>query len=292
MKKTLMGIAVLAASITTAEMNGTIVKTESEGTVIHTYISPEMSTMVTSHIIETENKLILIDGQFMRADAKELRTYVDSLNKPVDRVIITHSHPDHWFGLEFFSDLPTYALAETKTEIETLGNRIIKSKKPVLGDLVTDKTFAPEHVLSEGELNIDGVKMTMRKLSSAESGSQLLITLPKQRTMIVQDLCFNNVHLFIGQNEFDSWMGNLEKLAESTDEYDHYLVGHGLPAGSEVIAATADYVAKTKVIFAESTNGEDLKEKLCKEFSDYKCPVLLDISNSFLYPQKATAQAE
>jgi glyoxylase-like metal-dependent hydrolase (beta-lactamase superfamily II) len=35
-----------------------------------------------------------------------------SAGTPIDRVIVTHRHPDRWFGCEYFRDVPVYALAE------------------------------------------------------------------------------------------------------------------------------------------------------------------------------------
>ncbi|MBI4650363.1 MBL fold metallo-hydrolase, partial [Candidatus Desantisbacteria bacterium] len=61
-------------------------------------MSPLKGQLVCSHIIESENKLVIIDTLLLRPYAERLRKYADSLNKPIERVIITHFHPDHWLG--------------------------------------------------------------------------------------------------------------------------------------------------------------------------------------------------
>jgi glyoxylase-like metal-dependent hydrolase (beta-lactamase superfamily II) len=117
MKSIVMGILViglaLMGTMSVADQGGQSMKTLGKVTVIkrdkatiHSYMAPEDSALVTSQIIETKNNLVVVDAQFLRPYAKDLYNYIKSLNKPVERIVITHSHPDHWFGLEYFQDFP------------------------------------------------------------------------------------------------------------------------------------------------------------------------------------------
>ncbi|MBI5418060.1 MBL fold metallo-hydrolase [Candidatus Poribacteria bacterium] len=261
---------------------GNIIIIEENGIKIHSYISPENSTLVTSHIIETPNKLVIIDAQFMRQYAKELLSYAKSLNKPIDRIIISHSHPDHWFGLEFFNDQKIYSLKETQDEINNLGEIIIKSKKSVLGELVTSQKVVPNYIINEGNENIDGVLYEFKKISNAEAGTQLLIKLPEHKILIAQDLVFNDVHLFLGQNAFDGWIKSIKMLQE-LKEYKFILPGHGELTDAKTFEKNINYLNDAKAIFSKVKDGNSLKEQLIKKYPDYRASVLLDISNSFLY---------
>src|SRR4051812_16855845 len=83
---------------------------------IHTFISSFSYNNIANatHIIESENKLVLIDGQFLVPYARAFRAYADGLAKPIERLYLSHRHPDHWFGLgAAFRDVSVYALPET-----------------------------------------------------------------------------------------------------------------------------------------------------------------------------------
>jgi len=80
---------------------------------VHTFVSSFTSNNIANatHIIESRSRLVLVDGQFLSPYARKFREYADSLGKPIERVYLSHRHPDHWFGLgTAFSDTSIYAL--------------------------------------------------------------------------------------------------------------------------------------------------------------------------------------
>ncbi len=64
--------------------------------------------LVLSYIIELSSKLIIFDTQFSLLSAKEILNYAKYLNKPINRVIISHAHPDHFSGAEVFKNLTKF----------------------------------------------------------------------------------------------------------------------------------------------------------------------------------------
>lgn len=264
------------------EMKGKISVTDRRGIKIHTFTSSQDGIFVNSHIIETKNRLVMVDTQLLREHAKEAKEYGESLGKPIDRVIITHSHPDHWFGLEYFERLPIYSLAETKEEIEKFGRTFINAEQKLFGNAVTTRVILPEYEINGGVENIDGLEYEFEKIDDAEAGVQLLIKLPAVATMIVQDIAFNNVHLFIGQKAFDNWIRVLKDL-KNRKGYDTVLVGHGETNDMSVFGRNIAYLEYAKKIFESVDNGNELKQQLIKKFPGYRAQVILDISNSYLY---------
>lgn len=263
-------------------MNGKISVIERRGIKIHTYTSSQDGIFVNSHIIETRNRLVLVDTQLLRPHAKEVKEYLESLGKPIDRVIITHSHPDHWFGLEYFEGLPVYSLAKTKEEIEKFGEVYIKAERGFFGDAVTTRVILPEHEIKPGEEFIDGLKYEFENVDGAEAGVQLLIRLPELALMIAQDIACNNVHLFIGEKAFDSWIRVLKDL-KNRRGYDTILVGHGENSDRSVFDRNIAYLEYAKKTYETVDNGKDLKQQLIRKFPGFGAQVILDISNSYLY---------
>jgi len=84
------------------------------------------------------NKLIVIDAQFFLPHAKAAREYINSLNKPIECLIISHSHPDHWFGSELFADTKIYALKEVKINIGNANITIPVSETTLIATIIRE----------------------------------------------------------------------------------------------------------------------------------------------------------
>ncbi len=247
-------------------------------------MSAPKTSLNTTQIIETKNKLVVVDAQFVRPFAKEAAAYVKSLNKPVERVIISHAHPDHWYGLEFFQEYPIYSLKETQQVIEKAGDMMIKGNKVRMGDMITDSKVVPSHIITEGKETIDGLEYVFEKVVDAEAGVQLLIKIPELEILIGQDLFFKDTHLFIGQGAFDGWIEALEDLKK--DKNNKYIfVGHGLPTDNSIFDDMIEYITTAKEIYSKVDNGEELKKQLIEKYPELKAAFMLDISNKFLYKQ-------
>lgn len=263
-------------------LEGTITTIEKNDVTIHSYVSPESGYMVTTHIIETVDNLVVIDAQFLRAHAQEVLTYIEHLNKPVDRIIITHAHPDHWFGLEYFPGIPVYALEEVQTQIEQSGDFFISYNKGVYGELVTETKIVPQHIINEKTTIINGVQYEFEKVADAEAGIQLLIKLPQLQTLICQDLVFNNAHFFLGQNALPQWL-TVNNYLKGLKGYQTVLAGHGEPTDTTIFKTMETYLVDASKILKTVDNGKDLKQALVEKYPDYRAPILLDISGALLF---------
>lgn len=121
----------------------------------HTYIVNNTA----SHIIETNNYLILQDTVQNWSHNMELKRYAESLEKPLNRIIISHGHIHHWAGLEMFPDVPIYANLETIKEFEEWGGKMLKELRKRKGNKVIPykKVIVPQNIIKPGEERIDGV---------------------------------------------------------------------------------------------------------------------------------------
>ncbi len=256
---------------------------------IHCCATPDDGERVNAQIIETANKLVIVDTTLLRPYAKELREYADSLGKPIDRVFVTHAHPDHWFGLEYFQDLDVFAFLETIEEIKNFAQIALDFHKTQHGDLVTDTVYLPDKQIVDSEVVIDGVRFRLFKIVAAEDLFMLALDLPEEKAFIAQDLLYNKVHLFVGQRSldgtlcFDGWIAALKKF--QNENYEVVLPGHGVPADASLFQENISNLEKVKSILLAST-GENFVQNILEAFPDYGLRSMVEMSAFFLFQMK------
>ena len=254
--------------------------------VIHCLASPDDGERVNAQIIETPHKLVLVDVMLLRACAQELREYALGLGKPIDRVFITHAHPDHWFGQEFFQDQAIYAFPETIGEIQAFADLAIGFHRSQHGEAVTDRAWLPGKTVEPGDLEIDGITFRILKIANAEDVAMLALVLPAERVLIAQDLVYNQVHLFVGQRSMDGtrchdgWIAALEAFQKM--DFDLVFPGHGVPSEADVLAENIRYLRKAKAIL-ETATGEDFVQRTLDAFPGYELRSMVDMSAFFLF---------
>ncbi|MEO9650440.1 MAG: MBL fold metallo-hydrolase [Roseobacter sp.] len=254
---------------------------------IHSYQSPDLTGCVTTHVIETPERLVFVDGQRSVIYGQEIRNYAEKTGKPVDRMIISHLHPDHWFGAYQFRDVPIYSFVETQSEIEQLGDFFIEISIDSLGEHVPPTKVVPTNLIEHGAIEvIDGVTFEFRHVTDAESDNMMTIYLPDQKVLIAQDMLYNNCHLFCGHGNFDGWKAGLIEMQNDTS-FDLVLPGHGPTAGSrQAVDNALLYLDHTQAAYEKAATGEELKTAILDRYPSYLAAGLVDIQNLFLFPKK------
>lgn len=273
-----------------ANDNNLVINKIQKGRVcIHCCASPDEGERVNAQIVETENKLVIVDTMLMRPHARELRRYADSIGKPIDRVYITHAHPDHWFGMEFFQDVRNVSLPETVEEITMMAQLEIGFHRGQHGDLITDHMYLPVPDAIEGDVEIDGVVFRLHKIVAAEDLFILAIDLPEEKILIAQDLIYNKVHLFVGQRSndgtmcFDGWIAALKKFMNNG--YELVLPGHGVPTDASIFAENIRNLESMRKIVASST-AENFVQNALEAFPGYGLRSMIEMSAFFLFQMK------
>lgn len=253
-----------------------VIDSNESGLTIHTYVAGEDSFGTATHILETPGGLQIIDTQYLRKYAQEFRAYADSLNKGISLVIISHAHPDHYFGLEYFQDVTSLAFPEVINKIKEGGQHMINESKKGLGDAVTDNIFLPKASLSTKDIILDGLICKINKYENAESEVQTVVTLPQYKVIILQDLVANGYHPWLGKT-IQGWINRLEVIARRYADYGHIFVGHGKPTQYEAYNQMIKYLT-----FAESILGPNMYERLVREYPNLKGRQLINMYTKYL----------
>ena len=249
--------------------------------------SPADGFHVNTQMIEGPTAVVIFDGQLLLPYADEVASYVQTLGKPVDRIILSHAHTDHWSGLqvltERFPDARVFALDGIADQVRARGPARLDALRRIYGDKVATKVTVPTETITEGLQRIDGVTYDFKRFVDAESDLQLAALLPEQKVLMAFDLVFSpNQHAFTGANHFDHWMIVLESL-KALQGYDTITIGHDTPVHRSAIDSTITYVKRAREIHAVSADAKTYSESLKAAFPDRQLANMVDFSAKLLY---------
>src|SRR6202166_3016999 len=162
---------------------------------IHSYLSPADGLQVNTQMIEGPNAVVIFDCQLLLPYADEVASYVQTLGKPIDRIILSHAHTDHWGGLqvltERFTNARAFALDGIADQIRTRGPARLDGLRRTYGDRVATKVTIPTEIITEGVQRIDAVTYDFKRFVDGESDLQLTVLLPDQKVLMAFDLVFS-----------------------------------------------------------------------------------------------------
>jgi glyoxylase-like metal-dependent hydrolase (beta-lactamase superfamily II) len=276
----------------TAPLPDPIIIVKKAGDVrIHTFIAAFTDANIANatHIIESKNALVLIDGQFLATYAREFREYAKSLRKPIERLYLSHRHPDHWFGLgTAFGDIAIYALPETTKFIKEHGEASRKDHLKKLGDQAPKQIVVPQEIVrldeekKETEETIDEVRYIFSRVTDTEIDFLLTISLPELKVCITQDLIYSRTHLYLpsaptiqrAAKAMGHWIQVLGDLLKS--DYELFMPGHGFPADKIEVAKNIEYLSTAKQAIDAGVTKYDFKSFMLQRYPARQCPGIFD----------------
>lgn len=276
------------AAQTTTSPTGKIVITQTGPVKLHTYIGPDESANVTSHLIELRRSLVMVDCQFWQSAAADWLDYINSLDKPLERVILSHSHPDHWLASNTYADVPFVSTETIATEVETsVEEGMLDGLAERLGeDEVPEEPYLPVGEIEAGEETIDGETFVYDIYENAEATEQIVIRLPEAGVAIVQDLIYSNVHFFPLGVDVPNWMAVLRELRGLAQEgYTTLLPGHGVPTTLGELDQGLAYLAFQEETLYNAITAEDAITALMVRYPMFAGVGILNFVN-MLYPSE------
>ena len=258
---------------------------------IHCIQAPEDGELVNAQLIETPNKLLLIDTLQLKPHADELRSYIDSLGKPLERVIVSHYHPDHWFGAATFRDYPIYALPEVIDRINQMADFVLDYHRNIHGEkaslLIPSEKVIPTEPLETGSITFDGLAMNLIKITDTEAPVNLVVELPEHSILLPQDLVYHDAYAYFGEKSaegeycFDKWISVLRDF--QSKNYELVVPGHGNPTDASIFATMITYLEFAKEQVLSGLKGEEMINRIKEQYPDYRLPLTLVMSDVMLF---------
>jgi len=223
--------------------------------------------MVNTCYLDTKESYVVIDSGSSYAYAESAYKAMQTLKSlPVALVINTHVHDDHWLGNGFFAqkgvkvlgsdDFVHNAVINSPTRIQThISPEAYKGTVPTLPTqfIGTDQTMK----IGDQEIALHLMKQ------KAHSEKDMVIFLPKSKTLFAGDLVFNDRLPSLNGGNINGWIEALEEI----DKFGAVTVigGHGYRTDKNAAEMTRNYLIQMRSeIRAAIDGGSGIEETIQK----------------------------
>lgn len=194
-----------------------------------------------SGFVVTGNGVVVFDSLGSPSLAEKMYGLMRQVTEqPVRKVIVSHYHADHIYGLPFYKTLGAeiYAPAGAQKYIgsEQARNRLAERRKS-LAPWVNEQTYVvePDHIISkETHFSLGEVDFTLSYLGEAHSDGDMTLYIEPDRVLFSGDIIFEGRVPYLGDANTKNWLETLQKM--ETAKLVALIPGHG-PAASDPNAA-------------------------------------------------------
>ena len=247
---------------------------------VHIYSAGEDGCRANSYIVETTSHLLIIDTQYLLPYAEKVKAMAVRLDKPIARVIITHAHPDHWFGMSVFAGEQIYALPTVRAEMAKDAITAFQRNKPRLGDKIGDEAVLPNYTLEKGNFVVDGVEFYVHEILNTETSSLAVLEIPAEKILFASDLVYAHTHIYVADNHIREWIAALQSCQKKN--FRGIFPGHGDDFSPQVLLEEMDYLRSAGKAMAEAKSFPEFRQRMLEQYPDHAGKLLLELNAMFL----------
>lgn len=175
--------------------------------------------MSNAGFVVTRDGVIVFDALASPPLAQKLVGLIRTVTRqPIRRVIVSHYHADHFYGLQVFkalgAEIWAHRLAEGATRTEEAALRLAQ-RREALFPWVDEKTqlLEADHFV-EGDMDFEmgGLNFALRHVGPAHSSEDLAMMVKQDGVLFAGDLVFRGRVPFVGDADSGSWIAALDKL--------------------------------------------------------------------------------
>jgi glyoxylase-like metal-dependent hydrolase (beta-lactamase superfamily II) len=235
------------------------VQVRAEQIASHSYYIPGMAGaastrnqgfMSNAGFVITPAGVVVFDSLGSPSLAQEMVKRIRELTPlPIKRVIISHYHADHYYGIQVFQELGAEIWAHQDGK-SVIGSEAAKSRyeqrKEILGQWINDQTQRfpePDLWLSgDTDFELGGLQFRIRHVGPAHSDEDLALFVEPDGVLFTGDLVFKGRVPFVGDADSKRWLNALEKLIALRPAV--LVPGHGGASDTPIqdLTLTRDYL--------------------------------------------------
>lgn len=217
------------------------------------YVQGEAGTAIENEgfisnagVVVTDAGVVVIDAlgspSLAQLLMQQIRTVTD---KPLLKVIVTHYHADHFYGLQYFKELGAEIIAPAGAEKyldSPAAESRLEERRLSLDPWINDNTrlVPPDrYVNGEMELKVGDTRFQLIVVGDAHSDADMTVYVENEKVLYSGDVIFEGRIPFLGSSNTRLWLDALSKMDSS--DLAGLVPGHGPHQGAPVKAVGLTY---------------------------------------------------
>jgi glyoxylase-like metal-dependent hydrolase (beta-lactamase superfamily II) len=181
--------------------------------------SENQGFMSNAGFVVTREGVVVFDALASPPLAKKLLGLIRKITKqPIKRVIVSHYHADHFYGLQVFkaegAEIWAHRAGEGATRTEEAALRLAQRKEALFPWVDDDTQLLEADRFLEGDTDFElgGLHFALRYVGPAHSTEDLAMMVKEDRVLYAGDLVFRGRVPFVGDADSRAWIAALDKL--------------------------------------------------------------------------------
>ena len=237
--------------------------------------------------VVTQDGVLVVDALGTPALARRMIASIRQVTrKPIRYLVITHAHPDHFYGASAFATTPglkviSHAGTEEYVYSSTIERSVAYRKVFLPKEMQGFKAVVPDILIGGGNpahisLRFGGKTFEIYDVGHHHSHGDLLMWQKEDRILWISDLAFNGRVTYIGDGHLPEIDAMQDWMTKTFPNVALMIPGHGAPqtAPFDMVAKTRRYVdGLTDKIRASLKEGESMQDAVAHadlpEFKDW-----------------------
>lgn len=201
-------------------------------------------------VVITGDGVVVFDALGTPALAEKLVEKIRAVtDQPIKKVVVSHYHADHVYGLQVFKRLGAEIIAPNGAQKyldSTYAQERLDERRLSLEPWVNDDTHlvpADRYVSETESFRMGEAEFLINMLGGAHSDADLTLYVKTDRVLFSGDIIFEGRVAYIGDSDTKRWLATLQQM--ETAELTALIPGHGPAADkpNEALSATRRYLA-------------------------------------------------
>ena len=194
--------------------------------------SANQGFMSNAGFVVTCDGVVVFDALASPPLAKKLVQVIRAISQqPIKRVIVSHYHADHYYGLQVFKELGAeiwaHRAGEGTTRSKDAAERFAQRKEALFPwvDEHTQLLEADRYLTGDEDFEMGGIHFALRYVGPAHSKEDLVMMIKEDSVLYAGDLVFLGRIPFVGDADSRAWIAALDRLIEMKPRV--LVPGHG-----------------------------------------------------------------
>jgi glyoxylase-like metal-dependent hydrolase (beta-lactamase superfamily II) len=247
--------------------------------------SPLSTTLIHGH-----NEAVLVDPPFTRGQAQPVIDWVQSSNKNLTHIFVTHGHGDHWFTAGMLVDKFSAQIVATAGTIEQMHRNV------AIREVVWDKLFPgqiPETTVTavpaeNNRIELEGRPLDIVEVGHTDTDATSVLHVPDLGLVVAGDAVYNGVHLYLAESADggrDKWRSAIDIVENLAPRW--IVAGHKNKdlddSAARTISQTRDYLNSADELLSQHNTAPGFFNAMVERFPDRLNPGALWLGAVALY---------